>query len=504
MSQAPFTDPHHHLSDRDYLLASIASQLLQPGKDTDGPTLPNPARVPTQSASSFPHLQALMRSDTQSYIHHALRDLKRDLFILLPSQTRTLQDLSIPQDLIDNVLSLNFLRLRAAPWPVQDRLNTLATLPPTPTGPQNTADWAHWWHTHRDSNIGIHRHHRDAKADPVSQSLDQVIVHMGQTAVHHIPTPNQIAQHISTTPKKGNKSPKPLTRLSQVYTAISDLYRLALSIFLHPKDLDPLHMGDPETILKDLRSNGWDLMEDMGKITTLQALRPLLPDGSLSKISVSIPLKLWHSLEAQESYKITPGDNVYYGKNRSNIFPHGDIHESISHPEILLILNTVPSVPTYSHIPTSTHNPDPTAAALAYLTGTTPEAATDYLTNITPSPEPPPDLSPCPLMEHCPTTCAHLQTKEALAYPFTEDGRYQSCKYWQFLTVHQLSPPEIRESAANQALNLLLQRDTRHAGRTKSGAKPRSTHHPNTEPPLQPAPKDNTSDHGTGSQQPLF
>ena len=477
MTQTPMPEPFTHLNETGYILAIIASQLEDTGSPETRAEHPAAYKYPLTTTPSFEHLRQAMQSETQSYLETVTRELKRELFILTPSQFRTLQSIDLPPTLIESVASLNFLKLRTAPYPVQDRLSTIAALPPTPQEEHATPDWTTWWCDQRQTRIGVHRpQDHDPQQDPVSHDLNRVIAHMAEAAVPHLPTPPQIAQHINNHAPRTRKTPSAQTQLSAVYTAAFDIHHLARRLSLPKDQLTVLCAGDPETMTRTLREHGLNIDQDIGTVTTLEALKSLLSGRGTKQLRISIPTRIWHRTDVQDSYKITPTDNVYStGMTNSHILRDAENTGSRSHTEWRLMSLTTPKVPLHSHTTPTPHSPDPQASELAFLTGTTPNAASGYLHDLTDSPLPSQDLGQCPLISQCPSVCAQLQATGKFAFPLTPDGRHQSCHYWQFLQVHLNSPPPFRESAAAQELK--RQQELLHH-HYKTNSKTNRTQHP--------------------------
>ena len=452
MTQESMPDELAHLSDTEYILTIIASHLEDPSLTPARPVWTSIHTPALQSTPSFKHLRQAMQRDTHSYLNNTMAKLKQDLFILRPAQLLTLHSLGLPKDIVDQVKSLNFLRLATVPHPVATRLKIVASLPATS---EDTPDWNAWWYDNHDKGLGIFRpQDHDPQEDPVSESLNTVIHAMADQAADHLPTPVEIARYVTVNPKTAGKKAQIPTKLSDVYTAISDIHHTALRLFLTPEHLTALRLGHPDEIAATLREHGWEVDQDLGSITTLEALRPLLPPKGTAGIRVSIPYRIWHRADVGSSYKLTPRDNVHSSNHRAaSLHPKNvQSNEPISKVEWEFMYLSVPTVPIHSHITETPHNPDPQASELAFLTGTTPKAASDYLHGKASSPMPPQGLDKCPLIDECTSLCAHLQRTGDLPFPFTTDGRHESCHYWQFLSVHLNSPSQFRESVAAQAL----------------------------------------------------
>ena len=452
MTQESMPDELAHLGDIEYILTIIASHLKDPSLTPARPVWTSTHTPALQSTPSFKHLRQAMQRDTHSYLNNTMAKLKQDLFILRPAQLLTLHSLGLPQDIVDQVKSLNFLRLATVPHPVAIRLKIVASLPATS---EDTPDWNAWWYDNRNKGLGIFRpQDHDPQQDPVSESLNTVIHAMAGQAADHLPTPVEIARYVATNPETAGKKAQIPIKLSDVYTAISDIHQTALLIFLTPEHLTPLRLEHPDEIAETIRAHHGEVDQDLGSITTLEALKPLMPPKGTAGIRVSIPYRIWHRADVGSSYKLTPRDNVHFSNHKTaRLHPrNGQSNEPISKVEWELMYRSVPTIPIYSHITETPHNPDPQASELALLTGTTPKAASDYLHGKASSPMPPQGLDKCPLIDECASLCAHLQRTGELPFPFTTDGRHESCHYWQFLSIHLNSPSQFREPAAAQAL----------------------------------------------------
>ena len=460
MTQESMPDELAHLGDIEYILTIIASHLKDPSLTPARPVWTSTHTPALKSTPSFKHLRQAMQRDTHSYLNNTMAKLKQDLFILRPAQLLTLHSLGLPQDIVDQVKSLNFLRLATIPHPVAIRLKIIASLPKTC---DDTPDWAVWWCDISDKHLGIFRpQDHDPLQDPVSERLNTIIRTIGEQAALHLPPPVEVTRYVLRRPAaKGQKTHKPI-KLSDVYTAISDIHQTALRIFLTPEHLTPLRLEHPDEIAETIRAHHGEVDQDLGSITTLEALKPLLPPKGTAGIRVSIPYRIWHRADVGSSYKLTPRDNVYSSNHKTaRLHPrNGQSDEHISKVESELMYLSVPTIPIHSHIAETPHSPDPQASELAFLTGTTPKAASDYLHGKAPSPMPPQELDKCPLIDECASLCAHLQRTGELQFPFTTDGRHEICHYWQFLSIHLNSPSQFRESAAAHALK--KQQDLSH------------------------------------------
>ena len=93
------------------------------------------------------------------------------------------------------MLSLNWLREEPNHHAMNDRLETIATMPPPGEGKK--PNWKKWWMDHASSRIGVHRpQDHDPLKDPISEMLNQVISTMAQAAAPEIPNHGEMACHM--------------------------------------------------------------------------------------------------------------------------------------------------------------------------------------------------------------------------------------------------------------------------------------------------------------------
>ena len=87
---------------------------------------------------------------------------------------------------------------------------------------------------------------------------------------------------------------------------------------------------------------------------------------------------------------------------------------------------------------------------MGFLNRVSPKAVREYLDGDSEDPNPP-QPGPCPRAAECPSWCGRLQETGEFPFPLTPDGKYESCRYWQFLERYGAMDPEQREIFAQAA-----------------------------------------------------
>ena len=154
-----------------------------------------------------------MNDKTNEQVRRIARELRHWLFALTPGQWQTLEQLNI-DDRASEFLSACHYRLTCHEhYAVNRRLHTISSVPEHP------ADWSRWWLERSREYIGVSRpQDHDPKQDPVSETLNGVILRITQAALPNLPDVEQIATYIGQ---------KPDLRLSAVYAATGAVISLA-------------------------------------------------------------------------------------------------------------------------------------------------------------------------------------------------------------------------------------------------------------------------------------
>ncbi len=177
----------------EYLTALIQAQC---DPDRAEPTLPGTAAGRGEGIPKT--VDQLRRQMAQQLAEKVRREFRRGiagLFVLTPAQARTLDTLGLPPEVSRQVLSLNWLQEAPGNYAVNQRLRTIAELPPKPEN--GNPDWKRRWLEHAHTPTGIARpQDHDPLKDPVSEMLNRVIRAMAEAAAPEIPSHGDMAHHL--------------------------------------------------------------------------------------------------------------------------------------------------------------------------------------------------------------------------------------------------------------------------------------------------------------------
>ena len=155
----------------------------------------------------FQKQQARMLRIAKNKIQETARTLRQQMFYLSPGALRTLDILDIPTDMKDQVRSLNLMFIDFEQHAINDRLKIIAAIPPTRPG-HSTPDWTSFWTQNLDSHIGVCRpQDHDPLQDPVSETLNRIILAIARQAVACLPSPPTLASHILSSRKRAQPNP---------------------------------------------------------------------------------------------------------------------------------------------------------------------------------------------------------------------------------------------------------------------------------------------------------
>ena len=242
------------------------------------------------------------------------------LFVLTERQAATLEALALPPELTEGILSLNWLQ--EEPWyhAMNDRLETIATMPPSEQGEK--PDWKRWWMDYANSRIGVHRpQDHDPLKDPVSEMLNQVISAMAQAAAPEIPNHGKMARHMlefGVPNAHSNRRPRPVNEklnLTQVWIMGVKIRSLAWRMGITGQEHPARRPDSPEALLSELEEQGTQVRQDMGTITGLEELRKTLREANIEHMYVNARSGQWHDRKARENHLL---DHRRYGNNVRN------------------------------------------------------------------------------------------------------------------------------------------------------------------------------------------
>ena len=412
-------------------------------------------RGETPNPGSMAQQRSVMIEETRRALAELLQRGTAGVFMLSSAQLRTLESMEIPENLRNEVISLNLLRTRGGQYRINERLNTVMTLPPRP--PAGETDWKLWWLDHQGSLIGIARpQDHDPLADPVSETLNGVIRAMAEEASRKMPTPGDIARDIlrrgvwNRNSNKWENQPRDgRVDLTQVWSSMDRMRVLALRMGTDGDARERLRPLSAEALLAELRLEEIEVRQDMGSITGLQELRFVLRENGVADIRANARTGRWQDAESRHRHVIGGQTYVTGARNRippKSLWPEG---LQISERELALIALTAPEHPAREEAPG--FQKDPAASAIGFVNRMAPSRVRDYLEGRTDE-VPARCTQQCPRAGECTSWCGHLQASGQFPMPLTHEGRHQTCGYWHFLEQHGHLDPARREAHARMEL----------------------------------------------------
>ena len=450
--------PYSEENGIEYLTALIRAQF-----DPEAAEPPLPETTTKQKSNkprTIPELRQRMAQRLAEKIRQEFRPGVASLFVLTEKQAATLEALALPPELTKEVLSLNWLG--EEPWnhAVHDRLKTIATMPPSDEGKK--PDWKKWWMDHASSRIGVHRpQDHDPLKDPLSEMLNQVISAMAQAAAPEIPNHGKMARHIlefGVPDTLNNKRTKPKNKkldLTQVWIMGITIRSLAWRMGITGQEHAAQKPDSPEELMAELEEQGTQVRQDMGTITGLEELRKTLREANIEHTYANARSGQWHDSKAKENYLLDHRGYENSHRNQICLREGEDPGEIRTQAEWDLMTLTVPEHPGMEDEPI--HSPDAAASNIGFLNRVSPKAVREYLEDRSEEPNPPTG-EPCPRAAECPSWCGRLQETGEFPFPLTQDGRHESCQYWQFLERHTGMRPAQRNIFAQAAIDAELDR----------------------------------------------
>ena len=452
-----------------YLTALVRAQF---DPDAAEPPLPgNKTNQKSNEPRTIPELRQQMAQRLAKKIREEFRPGVASLFVLTERQTATLEALELPPELTEEVLSLNWLREEISNYAVNDRLEIIATIPPSDEGKK--PDWNKWWMDHAGSNIGVHRpQDHDPLKDPLSEMLNQVISAMAQAAAPEIPSHGKMARHmlefgvLEAFSNRRTKLKNEKLDLTQVWIMGGKIRSLAWGIGITGQEHPARRPDSPEELLAELEEQGTQVRQDMGTITGLEELRKTLRKANIKHTYANARSGQWHDRKARENHLL---DHRGYGNNSRNqiLLPEGE--EIRTQPEWNLMTLTMPEHPGAKDA--LLNSPDEEASNIGFLNRVSPKDVREYLEGRSEELNPPMP-EPCPRAAECPSWCGRLQETGEFPFPLTYDGRHESCQYWQFMERHGDLGPTQRKIFAQAAIYAELDRKRKQRSEQSSAARP--------------------------------
>ena len=444
--------PHSESNGIEYLTALIQTQF---DPDAKKPALPAAASgVP----ETFQQLRQQMAERLAGRVKDQFSPGMSGLFVLTARQAATLRSLGLPPDIPEQVLSLNWLKQDPAQHAVNDRLETIAAMPPAPEN--GRPDWKRWWMNNAHSLIGIHRpQDHDPQKDPVSEMLNQVISAMAEAAAPEIPDHGEMARHMLDFGIPGafsKKRVRPKNRkldLTQVWIIGARIRELAWRMGITGREHAARRPDSPEALRAEIKERGIAVRQDMGDITGLEQLRKTLREANIEEVYANARSGQWHDRKANENYMLDHRGYRNGGRNQICLREGEDAEDLRTQAEWELITLTVPEHPGAEDEPI--HSTDSAASNIGFLNRISPRSVREYLDGVSEDPNPPMP-GPCPRAAECPSWCGRLQETGEFPFPLTHDGRHESCRYWQFLEKYGGMKPVQREIFAQAVVDAEL------------------------------------------------
>ena len=462
--------PHSEENGIEYLTALIQAQY---DPDAAEPPLPGTkTKQKSNKPSTFPELRQQMAQRLAEKIRKEFRPGMASLFVLTERQAATLEALELPPELTEKVLSLNWLREEPSHHAMNDRLETIATMPPPSEGKK--PDWKKWWIDHASSRIGVHRpQDHDPLKDPISEMLNQVISAMAQAAAPEIPNHGEMACHMLEFGVPGtlsNRRARPKNEkldLTQVWIMGEKIRSLAWRMGITGQEHPARRPDSPEALLAELEEQGTHVRQDMGTITGLEELRKTLQGANIEHTYANARSGQWHDRKANENYLLDHRGYDNSGCNQTCLREGEEPEEIMTQEEWDLMTFTVPEHPGAENEPI--RSTDAAASSIGFLNQISPKAVREYLEGRSEEPNPPTG-EPCPRAAECPSWCGRLQETGEFPFPLTHDGWHESCQYWQFLERHGDVRPAQRKIFAQAAINAALDGMKKRGARQASAA----------------------------------
>ena len=379
-----------------------------------------------QHPMEMAQLRRQMAEKLADSIRSKFMGLLHQKFTLSNGQAETLRGLPIAQDALNAVIALNYLEMIPDNYAINARLVVIKSIPNTSEG--NPPGWKEWWLHNADEHIGVYRpQDHDPQRDPVSEILNTIIAAIAQSALHDMPNAAGIARHLIHQREAGRskRTGRQDIGASEVWAQILRIRYLAQRIGIQKQKARPPVPESPETLIQELRSQGVETQTDMGTIGSPEKIREDLAGSTTQDINASVTGARWYLNSAHMGYMI---DTRYVeGSFRNQI---NDPQEVLSKEEMILIQYTVPQHPGINGMLTNT--PNEAAAIIGFLNRITPLAVEEYIDEGAKIPDrsnPP----PCPQAARCLTWCGTLQSSGQFPFSLTHDGKYESCRYREFL-----------------------------------------------------------------------
>ena len=365
-----------------------------------------------------------------------------NLFMLLPEQIATLKSLNLDTQDVEFVRSINFLSRPTRIYNLSNLLQAIETIPPK-SDEQSQPDWTGWWMTWAKTKPGMHR--RTIKnTTPTEDLLNRVLEAMAEQAIQHWPTYTELAQFIS---------PRKTAHLGQIYTMACHITSMATGIRVNYSEI-PYRNKSPEQVAEILDGSGTKYERDIGTIGDIAELKARIAPYGLDQIYTNNSNGTWYPKKLGDSWIIFYNAPTNINPRLELVEPnHREPDTELSNDELELIRLTEPT----SRQSKITNNlmKHRTISSIARVNSMSLNATIEFLEG--PETERPiPEHHPkCPMAEQCETNCGHAQRTDLFPFPLTQDGKFESCLYWQFLSLNINKPPITRKLTAQEEIKKL-------------------------------------------------
>lgn len=427
------------------LVNTIAQNLPAYPTRKQGPDFRNPRRErikATKFNDDPAGTRQMMANLTVEFMYSSQGLDFNNLFMLLPEQIATLESLNLDAQDVEFVQSINFLSRPTRIYNLSNLLKAIETIPPKPSD-KSQPDWTGWWMTWAKTKPGMHRG-TIKNTTPTEDMLSRVLDAMYEQAIQHWPTYAELSQFIS---------PRKTARLGQIYTMACHITAMATGIQVNYSEI-PYRNKSPEQVAEILDGSGIEYERDIGTIGDIAELKALIAPYGIDQISTDETHGTWHSRDVSNSW-IIPYNAPTNIDPRLKLVEdnHHEPDTELSNDELKLIRLTEPTS-RQSQI-TNDLMKHLTVSSIARINSMSLNAAMEFLEG-TATERPLPEHHPkCPITEQCQTNCGHAQRTDLFPFPLTQDGKFESCRYWQFLSININKPPITRELAAQEEIKKL-------------------------------------------------
>ena len=400
----------------------------------DNRPLPPPPDTPNLGIP-FRKILRNMNDKTNEQVRRIASEMRHWLFALTPGQWQTLEQLDIDDRASEFLSACHYRLTYHEHYAVNRRLHTISSVPEHP------ADWSLWWLEQSREHIGVSRpQDHDPKQEPVSETLNGVILRITQAALPNLPDVEQIAAYIGQNPDLW---------LSAVYAATGAVISLAKRLGAHQEAQERYRLS-PDTLSARMDAAGIRHTKDMGILEHPARLRQQPHWPGIAQVYCSRHLNIWWRRDDDHAHDILdhampPG--VFAGLRDFSHPITADAGPSPAEQRLIVLTTPRPVEDNFGKLETlACHYGLTPAQTQALLDGKDIEITVPPL---------------CPQAGNCPAICGRLQQTGEMAFPITAAGGYENCRYYQFLAAHGEQDPDTRAMHARRLVDRIGHRNGR-------------------------------------------